>query len=126
MTAAPGRFDGWTAAALADLRAAKSVNAHRLVIVARPQMPWVGQANCRGMDPNDFFPARGENEKMRAAKAVCAGCPVRVECLEYALATREREGVFGGTGGRERLKIAQARRRAERYRVRKAERQVAS
>ena len=56
-------------------------------------------AACRGatgfMYPSD---ARG----VPAAKAVCAGCPVRQACLEFALANDERWGVWGGTSERQR------------------------
>ena len=44
---------------------------------------WQEQANCLGVDPDLFFPERGASTK--EAKAVCRGCEVRAECLEYAL-----------------------------------------
>ncbi|MFO7701064.1 MAG: WhiB family transcriptional regulator, partial [Acidimicrobiia bacterium] len=40
------------------------------------------------------------------ALAVCAACPVRVECLGHALATNERFGVWGGTTEKERRSLA--------------------
>jgi WhiB family redox-sensing transcriptional regulator len=50
-------------------------------------------------DPELFFPVAkygpGASETDRA-KAVCAGCPVRRQCLQYALATRQMHGVWGG------------------------------
>lgn len=63
------------------------------------QMP--GDPACTGADPRLFFgpegePAQTRAERVAAAKAVCAGCPVRRSCLEGALARGERWGVWGG------------------------------
>ncbi len=52
----------------------------------------------------DFFPARGES--VRDAKAVCAGCPVRSECLDFALRLKVAHGVWGGLSERERRTFA--------------------
>jgi WhiB family redox-sensing transcriptional regulator len=71
---------------------------------------WVESASCLGCDADLFYPARGES--CREAKAVCAGCPVRVECLAYALATGEKLGIWGGTSERERRRLRQRRRLA--------------
>lgn len=64
--------------------------------------------SCRGMDPDVFFPDRGES--LAPAKQVCAECIVRDECLEFALDNRERFGVWGGTSERERRRLRRARR----------------
>jgi hypothetical protein len=53
-----------------------------------------GLPACRDADPGLFFPQPGESAD--AAIAICAGCPVRAECLELALAYGERFGVWGG------------------------------
>jgi hypothetical protein len=53
-----------------------------------------GLPACRDADPGLFFPPPGESAD--AAMAICAGCPVRAECLELALANGERFGVWGG------------------------------
>jgi len=58
----------------------------------------------------DFFPARGEST--RDAKAVCAGCPVREECLEFALRLKVAHGVWGGLSERERRTLRRDRHRA--------------
>jgi len=63
---------------------------------------------CRGVDPDVFFPDRGES--LEPAKAVCAQCAVRDECLEFALLAGERFGVWGGTSERERRRIRRDRR----------------
>ena len=72
--------------------------------------PWSARAACRGLDPVIFFPATDDDAV--AAKDVCGACPVRELCLEHALGTREREGVWGGCTERERRRIIRRRRRA--------------
>ena len=70
-----------------------------LVFELKPQ-PWMRQANCVDADPALFFPERGEPSS--PAKAICLACPVRVECLNYALSINERHGIWGGTSENER------------------------
>lgn len=60
-------------------------------------------AACAGVDPDLFFPERGES--VDAAKAVCAECPHRVECLEWALEAGEVDGVWGGESARTRRRM---------------------
>jgi WhiB family redox-sensing transcriptional regulator len=74
-------------------------------------------ANCNGVDPDLFFPDRGEST--REAKAVCAECAVREQCREYALVTVQKFGIWGGLSERERRRI-RARRAAERSLARTA------
>lgn len=72
--------------------------------------PWNTRAACRGLDPLVFFPLT--DDEADRAKVVCHGCDVRELCLEHALGTREREGVWGGCTERERRGILRRRRRA--------------
>ena len=67
-------------------------------ILNRPA--WHAQAACRGMGPDPFFAGRGEAH--RAALAVCASCPVRVECGEAAMADPTTVGVWGGMNDQDR------------------------
>ena len=67
---------------------------------------WWFAALCAQTDPELFFPEKGGST--RAAKRVCAGCPVRAQCLEHALAHDERYGVWGGTSERERRRLKHA------------------
>jgi WhiB family redox-sensing transcriptional regulator len=62
------------------------------------------------VDPDVFYPV--SDEEAEAAKAVCAVCPVRQPCLEYALANRERDGVWGGATERERRRMIRQRRKS--------------
>ncbi len=61
---------------------------------------WMLDARCLDADPEAFFPEKGGST--REAKRICAGCPVRAECLEYALEHDERFGIWGGLSERER------------------------
>jgi WhiB family redox-sensing transcriptional regulator len=68
---------------------------------------WEDFANCLGVDPDLFFPERGAST--REAKEVCRGCPVREDCLEYALGNAEKFGIWGGMSERERRRIRRQR-----------------
>lgn len=66
---------------------------------------WITMAACRSADPDLFFPAAkaGQStEQIARAKAVCAGCPVRRQCLAFALQTRQADGIWGGLTREER------------------------
>jgi WhiB family redox-sensing transcriptional regulator len=71
---------------------------------------WMRRAACRGRGVDAFF----ADEKATQAKArtVCEDCPVRAECLEFALADRTVTGIWAGTDDRERRAIRRERRRA--------------
>src|SRR4051794_35218265 len=69
-------------------------------------VPWRQLAACRGMDPELFFPGRGEATK--PIRAVCDGCPVRVECAEDGMT--EKYGVWGGLTERQRRRLRVQRR----------------
>lgn len=72
---------------------------------------WRQRGACQGLDPAVFFPDEGDEESAGIAIAVCDTCDVRIACLEHALASREKEGVWGGTTERERRRIIRQRRR---------------
>lgn len=82
------------------------------LVADRPN--WIAQANCRGVDPAVFYPGKGESHA--AAKAVCDGCAVREQCLEYALGQGGYgdHGIWAGTSERERRRIRRERARARR------------
>ena len=64
---------------------------------------WMARAACRGADPALFFPGLGATTT--TARAICATCSVRQECLEYALADPMNSGVWAGLSERERRKL---------------------
>jgi WhiB family transcriptional regulator, redox-sensing transcriptional regulator len=64
---------------------------------------WRLDALCAETDPEAFFPEKGGST--RDAKRVCTGCPVRAQCLEFALENDERFGIWGGLSERERRRV---------------------
>jgi WhiB family redox-sensing transcriptional regulator len=64
---------------------------------------WEADAACKGMDPSIFFPVNDDDAL--EAIAVCRACPVRDECLSWALETRERFGVWGGMTEKQRRSL---------------------
>jgi WhiB family redox-sensing transcriptional regulator len=69
---------------------------------------WRLAAACRWTDPDLFFPLSESGkslDQIAEAKVVCAGCPVRRECLEFALRTR-LQGIWGGLTELERHSAA--------------------
>ena len=78
--------------------------------VADDDGAWMLQAQCRGVDPETFFPT--ESAGVNAAQRLCGGCPVQRECLDYALRHRIRQGIWGGTSERERRRILRRQGRA--------------
>ena len=75
---------------------------------------WMARGRCRDESPSLFFPSDGVG--VEVARRVCQDCPVKVECLEYALTNGIDHGVWGGASERERRRIAR-RRRLERASV---------
>jgi WhiB family redox-sensing transcriptional regulator len=78
---------------------------------------WWSQAACRGTDapeffPEDFDPGPRREAALAVARRACAGCPVRADCLEHALAWHEPKGVWGGLTAAERVTFAEHRRSA--------------
>ena len=78
----------------------------------KPATDWLEHAACRGLELRTFFPVSETGADV--AVAVCAACPVREECLEYAIATRQPEGIWGGLTGVERHRLLRRRQKAAR------------
>ena len=78
---------------------------------------WQFRSACRGEDSTLFFaPSYFEQRSEKAArehraKTICARCPVRVDCLEYAIRIREDHGVWGGLNESERRALVRERER---------------
>lgn len=69
---------------------------------------WKAGALCAQTDPTIFFPEPGEST--RYAKQTCMACPVRRNCLNYALDTSQMFGVWGGVDEKELRRLVRARR----------------
>jgi len=61
------------------------------------------------LDPDVFFPL--SEEEAERAKEICGACTVQDQCLEFALASRESEGIWGGATEKERRRILRQRRK---------------
>jgi WhiB family transcriptional regulator, redox-sensing transcriptional regulator len=80
---------------------------------------WRAAGACLSADPDLFFPisAKGQAEKGQAerqiarAKVICAGCRVRQECLEFAVAHELTYGIWGGTTPEDRQRERRRKRR---------------
>ena len=92
------------------LRSTFGIERTRVTALPAPE-DWQAGAACRGHSAVIFFaPAHFERKEARAlrerqAKAVCASCPVRKECLSFALRIREPHGIWGGLNEMERRAI---------------------
>jgi WhiB family redox-sensing transcriptional regulator len=83
--------------------------------VGEPRVPrlitggqWRSAAACRSADPDLFFPISDSGparEQTAQAKAICATCRVRRECLAFALRTGQIYGIWGGTTEHERAGV---------------------
>jgi WhiB family transcriptional regulator, redox-sensing transcriptional regulator len=77
---------------------------------------WRDRAGCLGQDPELFFPLGSTGralDQTNRAKTICAGCLVRVQCLEYALVTNQDAGVWGGLTEDERRLLGRSRQRKQ-------------
>ena len=90
---------------------------------------WMDRAACLEHDPETWHPLKGEHERRKDAKTICNGrkgnrqqkpippCPVREQCLAWALEVGQDHGVWGGLSEDERRAL---KRRNARSRVRTA------
>src|SRR6185437_13703260 len=93
--------DGWRSADAEPM----SHTSRRLMGLLIPEDQWRSLAACQSADPDLFFPISSSGQSMAQvaeAKAICAGCRVRRECLAFALRTHQAHGVWGGMSEQER------------------------
>ena len=88
----------------------------RLYLPPRPapggDPDWRDDAACHDADPELFFPVGTAGPalvQVDRAKQICAGCTVRTQCLEWALASGQEAGVWGGTSDDERRALRRMR-----------------
>jgi WhiB family redox-sensing transcriptional regulator len=79
---------------------------YHLAAPARFAARWRERAACRGTDLDVFYPERGQTAG--PARLVCARCPVREPCLDYAVSNRITHGIWGGLTERERRPLRSA------------------
>lgn len=73
---------------------------------------WRESAACKGMEVDLFFPEAGGDgvNTAKAAKRICSTCPVAAPCLDYGLATSDREGIYGGLTALQRRRLKNTQR----------------
>lgn len=77
----------------------------------KDQERWWLRGACRGMDVAIFFPVSKHDVDTPMALMTCRGCPVRRQCLEYAVSIPSLDGIWAGTSDRDRERIRLHRRR---------------
>ncbi len=76
--------------------------------LAHAQYAWRKFALCRDTDPDLFFPVGTTGQalvQIDRARDVCNECPVKSDCLEFALETNQDSGIWGGTSEEERRQL---------------------
>jgi WhiB family redox-sensing transcriptional regulator len=76
---------------------------------------WAEQALCAQADPDAWFPQRGQHTLAKTAIEICRVCPVRAQCLDYALSGADTwggiaTGIWGDTTPQERAQLRQQRK----------------
>jgi WhiB family redox-sensing transcriptional regulator len=100
----------WTAGRSADAEPMSHTRRQSADLLV-PEDQWRSMAACRSADPDLFFPISSAGQSMAQeaeAKAICAGCRVRRECLAFALRTHQAHGVWGGLSEQERHSVRSA------------------
>lgn len=65
---------------------------------------WMKKGKCRGLQTDIFYHEQG-HLSINSAKAICSECPIREQCLDYAMRNRELYGIWGGHTTSERKKL---------------------
>jgi WhiB family redox-sensing transcriptional regulator len=76
---------------------------------------WAERVPCAQAGPDAWFPGKGQRELTQLVKRICARCPVRAQCLEYALSGAGTwggiaAGIWGGPTPLERGQLRQQRK----------------
>jgi WhiB family redox-sensing transcriptional regulator len=85
-----------------------AISSSHLLSLTLESNEWRSGAACRDTDPDLFFPVGTTGpaiEQIENAKAVCRQCDAQSLCLEFALATNQDSGIWGGTSEEERRKL---------------------
>ena len=75
------------------------------VLLTFERAKWMDEGACRDLKTDAFFGDTNSPKKSAVAKAVCSACPVRQQCLDYAIRNLEMFGVWGGHTTSERKKL---------------------
>ena len=84
---------------------------------------WRAASACLNADPDMFFPVAAgtaASKQVSLALRICAGCAVRQHCLDFAMRSGEKDGIWGGTTPEERIRARRASHRRLAVRARRA------
>ena len=81
-----------------------------LQAIAMSEDDWRIRALCRGVDPDTWFPRKGDLATRTTARRICHACPVRRECAELAFNIGAADGIWGGLSPKQRTAIRNRRR----------------
>lgn len=84
--------------------AAQRTTGGQLARTALRPPEWHALAACQEHDQTDWYSPN--LDRQRRARAVCAGCPVRIECALDALQRGEPHGMWGGLDVTDRRTLA--------------------
>lgn len=116
MTSGPMEGDVSRTGGAAGLRSGEGLNPavrnpHRAPQQRPEPVDWREWALCREVDPERWFPEQGGSTK--EAKRICGDCPVKAECLAYALANDMKFGIWGGQSELDRKRLREPKPRRE-------------
>jgi hypothetical protein len=66
---------------------------------------WIARAACKGISIEVFFPPQANHTSYAHAREICSLCPVRASCLDLAVRSRIKHGMFGGLTPHERARL---------------------
>jgi len=71
--------------------------------ISNQRLAWADAGSCTNADPDLFFPQPGTDTSY--ARSICRGCPVRIQCLDYALQSGQKHGIWGGMTESQRRRL---------------------
>jgi WhiB family redox-sensing transcriptional regulator len=71
----------------------------------------MSDAACATTDPELWFPELDSLWRVAQAKNICGKCPVKQECLDYALVNKFKDGIWGGLSPTERHRLMMGKRK---------------
>ncbi len=76
-----------------------------LRIYLSEELEWTDRAECRDIEPSDVFFEVTNPAYVRMAKSICSMCTVKKACIEFALRTDQKDGIWGGLTPKERRRL---------------------
>ncbi|SLH31856.1 Putative transcriptional regulator, WhiB family [Mycobacteroides abscessus subsp. massiliense] len=73
-------------------------------------LSWQDEAACRGLPTEWWFPQQGSSHECQRAKAISRSCPVKAQCLQFAIEVHDQHGIYAGLSLRDRRKWGNERK----------------